>query len=218
MIPRSQSKEAGFTLVELLVSLILLAVMTMLLVEGLQFALQPMRRQIAHSEEMSTLPVVYRLLRTHLADARPIAPIDGELDAVAFDGREDRLDFVSAAPQASAEGGLYLFRLDVESGQLHLHWHPFDGLLRADDRVADDAVLLDGVRRVEMAYYGQRVSDTRLAWRSEWRQVAYLPLLVRIEFQFNSAEVPPVLIVAPRLEPLRAVPFAVQPAADPSRQ
>jgi general secretion pathway protein J len=207
------SAESGFTLIELLVSLVVLGLLTTVLLEGFRFVTRPLQLYTARFEEASRLSVAYGLLRTQLADARPIEPFNGILDEVAFDGRPDRVTFVAAAPRGAAEGGLYLFRLEVISGQLRFGWQLFDGLLPTG-RPGNDLVLVSGVRRVDLAYYGPRGSDSKVEWHDEWRQTAYLPSLVRLAFELANGEHPPPLVVAPRLQPLRAIPGAgVAPAA-----
>jgi len=216
-MPRSRFHEAGFTLIELLVCLALLALMTALLVEGLRFAMQPLNHQAARFVEAGKLPVTYNFLRTHLADARPIVPIEGTVGAVAFDGQAHRVMFVATAPQGADQGGLYLFRLEVTAEQLHIRWQLFEGMLAGDEKSANDSVLLDAVRRAELTYYGRRWSDANLGWHDEWRQMPYLPLLVQFEFELANGDRPPPLIIAPRLQPLRAVPVVNGPAAEISR-
>jgi len=218
MIPRCRRQEAaGFTLIELLVSLTLLALLTTVLLAGFRFATQPLQRQAARFEEADNLPVVYGFLRTRLADARPLVPINGESDAVAFDGSQRSVGFVAAAPQGAARGGLYLFSIDVASGQLRARWHLFEGLLPTVDEDASDTVLLDGVAGVDIAYYGARLSDADVAWRDQWRDVPYLPLLVRFEFELAQGKQIPALVIAPRLRPLRAIPVATAPPSAASR-
>jgi general secretion pathway protein J len=209
---RSRRREAGFTLIELLVSLALLALLTTVLLAGFRFATQPLQRQAGRFEEAAALPVVDAFLRARLADAQPIVPINGEADAVAFDGRPSRVDFVAAAPQGAALGGLYLYSIDVASGKLRARWRLFAGLMPAADEDAGDTALLDGVRRIDFAYFGARISAEDVAWRDQWRDVPYLPLLIRFEFVMANGERVPALVVAPRLRPLRAVPIATAPS------
>jgi len=211
MIFRSRRREAGFTLIELLVSFALLGLLTTVLLAGFRFATQPLQRQASRFEEAHNLPVVDAFLRARLADARPIVPINGEADAVAFDGRRGRVDFVAAAPQGASRGGLYLYSIDVASGKLRARWRLFAGLMPAADEDAGDTTLLGDVRRIDLAYFGARISTEDVAWRDQWSDVPYLPLLVRFEFVMANGEPVPALVVAPRLKPLRAVPVATAP-------
>ena len=208
---RSGRREAGFTLIELLVSLVLLALLTTALLGGFRFATGPLQRQAARFEDENRLPVVYGFLRARLADARPIAPVNGDTGAVAFDGRRNSVAFLTAGPQGGARGGLYLFSIDADAGQLRASWRLFEGLLPAAEEEDGDTVLLDRVRRIDLGYYGARLSDPGLAWQTEWRGEPYLPLLVRFEFVLASGERLPALVVAPRPQPLRAVPVATAP-------
>lgn len=203
-------------MLELLVSLALLALLTIVLLAGFRLATGQLDRQASRLERSTKLAVVYGFLRSHLADARLIEPVNSESDTVVFDGRRSRITFVGAAPEGAARGGLYLYSIETASGQLRARWRLFEGFLPAVDDDAEDTVLLDGVRRVDIAYYGALRGDADVAWQDEWLDAPYLPLLVRLGLVLEDGDPAPTLVVAPRLRPLRAIPTA-PPVAVPRR-
>lgn len=206
---RTPGRDAsGFTLLEMLVSLVLLALLSTVLLEGVRFATRTLERQLAGFERAGALPPAYGFLRTSLAGARPIVPVNGETDAVAFDGRSDSIAFVSAAPRGAVRGGLYLFTVDVASDRLRARWRLFNGLLPGAEEDAGEAMLLDRVGRIDIAYFGGRPGDADVAWRDQWRGVPYLPLAVRFGIELENGGTAPALVVAPRLQPLRTIPVA----------
>jgi general secretion pathway protein J len=208
---RSGRPEAGFTLLELLVSIALLGLLTMVLLAGLSLVMREVDRQTPRLDETAKLAVVYGFLHSHLADARPTIPVNLLGGAVAFDGGGTRVDFVAPAPDGATRAGLYLYSIEAAGSQLKARWRLFAGLLPAATEEAGETVLLDGLRQVDITYYGSPLGEAEIAWQHEWRNAPYLPLLVRFAFSLRDGGLAPALVVAPRPQPLRAVPVATAP-------
>lgn len=194
---------AGFTLLELLIAVVLVALLTGILLAAFRFEARQLDRQATRLGQSAEVPVAYSFLRDHLADARPIPPVNSSGVAIAFDGGATRVSFVGAAPQGALRGGLYLFAIDGTSARLQVHWQRFEGLLPAADAGAGEALLLDRVRRVALTYFGSLEPGSDPQWHGEWRNRAYLPALVRLDLEFADGEHPPALVIAPRLAPLQ---------------
>jgi len=218
--PRSRRRRqsAGFTLLELLIAITLLALLTTVLLAGFQLALHAFERHSRRLERSASLLVVYDFLRSRLAGARLIAPVNRLYGPILFDGRAGGLDFVSAAPQGAATGGLYLYSVTFGSGRLSVSWQRFEGMLPATGRESGEAVLLENLRSASFDYYGAPVEEAELAWRDEWRGAFYLPLLLRLNLTFIDGERAPPLVVAPRLRPSRGVPVGSPLPAETPRQ
>ncbi|HZT89848.1 MAG TPA: prepilin-type N-terminal cleavage/methylation domain-containing protein [Stellaceae bacterium] len=211
MIPHS-ARSAGFTLIELLVSLVLVALLTTVLLAGLRLVTQPVDRQADRLALSAKTSVVFGFVEARLADARPIVPVNGDTDAVAFDGGTGGVTFVGPAPQGAVGDGLYLYSLVASGDELRARWRRFDGLFSGSGEASDGSILLHGIRKAEFAYYGAATADTAVAWGDRWRDAAYLPLLVRLRLIMKTGERLPELVVAPRPQPLRAIPQAAAAA------
>lgn len=202
-------EPAGFTLLELLIALALLALLTTILLAGLRFEIRAEDRQSARLDRSSKIPVVYGFLRAHLSNARPILPVNSTGTTIVFDGRSADVTFVDAAPQGAQGGGLYVFTVNFATGQLRARWRPFEGTLPISEEGAGDTVLLDGIATANLQYFGAAGPTSRPVWQDQWRDASYLPLLIRFELTFIDGEHVPALVVAPRLRPLlAAVPSA----------
>jgi general secretion pathway protein J len=203
--PRANRSAAGFTLLELLVALNLLALLTV----GLAAALHAGNRAAAavdrSLDQSSQLALAYRFLRDALADAQPL-PLAGAAEPreIRFDGRPDRLSFVAELPPHLSIGGFadLTLALDgpVERSRLIVSWRTLTRAgAAAELGEAHSNVLLEHLRAVEFAYFGQADTNARAAWHDYWQAAIALPRLVRIRGQFVDGRSAPELIVTPRL-------------------
>jgi len=105
------ARQGGFTLIELLIAVSLLALLMAMLFAGLNAGTRHIGRQSERLDRASRTVLAQDFLRAQLADARALTPSNVPSDAITFDGRADGVDFVSAAPQAVAVGGLQVLSL-----------------------------------------------------------------------------------------------------------
>lgn len=195
-------KLAGFTLLELLIAVALLALLMTMLFGGLRLGTHQIERRSAWLERASRVALVQNFLRNQLGDARPLTVAASGDDAVVFDGRANELAFVGVAPESAVHGGLQLFAV----GLAHENGGAGELLLRA--RFYRDAaggfrrtVLLDHVESVSFAYFGSTAPNEPPRWHATWHDMAYLPTLVRLSVTFADGDRMPDLVVAPRVAP-----------------
>ena len=104
-------RQRGFTLLELLIAVVLLALITTMLLAGLQMETQNLPRQTGRLDRAAQLPPVYDFLRSELADAQPVVPIGATSRSIVFDGEPNAVHFVSTGPQSVQIGGLQLLSI-----------------------------------------------------------------------------------------------------------
>jgi general secretion pathway protein J len=199
---RRGGAAAGFTLVELLVALALMALLTAVLFGGLRFGLRAWEVGGGRMEASDRRQQAQELLRGLLAEARP--PVAGGALAPAFEGAPERLAFVAPLPAHRGPGGLYRFTLSVVAGQgggrLVLAWQPYDGDARAG-APADRAVLLERVAALRLDFFGAAGPAAPRRWQARWAVPDRLPELVRLRLERGAGEPAggwPDLVVAPR--------------------
>jgi general secretion pathway protein J len=192
----SRQGSAGFTLVELLVSLTLMAILSVLLAgavrTGARAAAGGERRMDDAGQVVIAQSVALRLLSALLPVAEPGA------EGLAFDGRPDGVEFIGLPPALSAPGGFYRLALLAERQGADLRL-----VLRsraiAESAAANQTVLLDRLAHIEFAYFGIRSDGEAAQWHDDWRANANLPTRIRIRFRTIDGQDLPDLVVALRL-------------------
>jgi general secretion pathway protein J len=198
---RGRNATRGFTLLEVVVALSLLALAVALALGTLRGATQATQRAEATAQRDERLRAVQGFLRRQVGGALPMAmaidPQSGE--ARFWDGGYDKLEFVAAMPGYLSRGGPQVQTLELVGDKLQFQFAMLtpDGPL---DPERDPVVLLDGIDEASFEY---RTFDDRGrpgAWRREWEQKSVLPPLVRLKVRFKDPRRHwPELVLAPRL-------------------
>ena len=205
-----KGRAAGFTLVELLVSLTLVGLISIALFGGFRFGTRAWEVGTQRAERLDELQVVQGFLRGRLSQA--LVPRhegeDGEQRGLLV-GNENSLSFTAPWLSSLNLGGLYVFDLslvsDNDKGELLIRWAPLAGEWNAipgQDSDPAERVLLEGVEEVVLSYYGTQRRGEDPAWYDTWEESPLLPQLVSLELGFaeESRRVWPPLIVALRAQ------------------
>jgi prepilin-type N-terminal cleavage/methylation domain-containing protein len=175
----------GFTLLELLVGVALMALLSGLLFAALRLGADGLDRVDATAQAAEDRRIVAAFLRQRLANAIPVIERDATGAHVAFDGSADRLRLVTDMPPAVG-GGAHRLELDNTARGLRLTWTP---LLGPDAEAAPTSRHLATVA-ARFAYYGQRAGEAAPVWHAQWRDELALPRLVRLQL----AGEPPLIV------------------------
>ncbi len=216
---RRDGDHAGFTLLELLVAMTVLALLTALLFGGLEFGTRVWKVGDAELERFARTDTAFALMRRTMmaaspklvfedrpaADRRAGARSRDSEPAVDFEGLPDGVRFIGPAPAAVLGGGLYRLAFGVVGqegvGQLVFAWQPQTVEPERQSEAATSRVLLDGIARARFAYFGTARDDDAAQWHDRWQNQPSLPMIVsvQLEFQPRDRRVWPQLLVAPML-------------------
>ncbi|HEV2552083.1 MAG TPA: prepilin-type N-terminal cleavage/methylation domain-containing protein [Stellaceae bacterium] len=201
---------AGFTLLELLIGIAVLGLLMGMLFGGLRLASHQVEWRTARLDRGSRVTLVQAFMRRSLADARPLEiegsrpSIAGPTVALAFDGTAEELEFVGPAPESAESGGLELIGLGLvrrgaAAGALSLRVRAYDTGAGGATAPLRETLVLEGVRQAQFAYFGVIAGETAPRWHESWRELPYLPALVRLTLTLSGGERVPDLVVALRL-------------------
>lgn len=197
--------DAGFTLLEVLVSLLLMALVTALLPGALhlgQRALnsgEPLQRSAAIMPARQFLS--QRLAEAHVSFKRDAA---GKI-ALDFSGEQAALSFVAPAVAAAREVGLVRYSLRSDNAG-----HPVRVVMQSlavgaagTPAPLSEALLDTATSALSFRYFGRGAGEERPSWHDTWKGEAELPRLVEVTFRHDAA-------AAATPETLASVPLIVE--------
>jgi general secretion pathway protein J len=199
----SRHAEAGFTLVEVLVALALLALVMAAATGAFRLTGAAVEAAGRRSEVAGEVALMRDVIRRQVARALPLTgPVDPETGAARslFQGTGTTLSFVVAEPPGPG-GGLVRVAFTVEpgtGGRRRLTWHR-SPLAGGPDHTATVA---EGPFDLAFAYLG---SD---GWTARWQDAAAPPRLVRLSIAVAGVAQPE-LLAAPRADAERGCVLAL---------
>ena len=179
----------GFTLLEALVAVTLLAVVVTFALGGLRLGARSWEAGNQRLEHVSAFHTTYRFLRQSLSQAFP-ATMGREGDLrYAFRGDAQELRFVVNDPTRAGMPGASVVALRVVSAaggrELRVVVAPFRPKARdLDVRTAnaeDEGLLISGAQDIGFAYFGARRPGDSPRWAPSWDAPDNMPLLVRLD-------------------------------------
>ena len=193
----------GFTLLETVVALTLLAVMLALLFAGLRTGLRAWDAGTSRGDRADQALLAYSFVRKELSAAFPWRLKDPLTVRLAFKGERERVRFVSMRPAEIGGGGLAFVSLEFESargarkeGRLVMR-RTFAAAESRDLAPLDDAeafALLDGVTSARFEYFGAENETAQLAWSDVWDHAQRLPTHVRLAVKLGDEELPEMVV------------------------
>jgi len=205
--PRGKAnRAAGFTLLEVLGALALLALLLVGVYGGVRSAIHGVRSGSAAIARVDQIGSAQRFLRGELAQvlAQPIARDDNGRP-VYFAGSAHEMRYVAPLPGYLGKLGpqLQVLKLvdDGKGGQrleLQLALLPPDG--QPPKPLGDPQVLLDHIKGGSFDYRGRDAQNRVLPWSEDWPDGSRLPQLVRIRLQTEGGYAWPELDVPLRVD------------------
>ena len=190
----------GFTLLELLISLVLISLVSLGVYGALGFGADALERGTSRSIENQRVRAALALIVRKLKSAYPLMLlVDGER-LVYFFGGEEELRFVASADRPEI-GGLekvsYFIKED-EDGE-HGLWMrisaptlPADLAEEREGSLYLEAEVLSDVDELVWEYFGQRQNEDEEAWHESWNgeEEPKLPQAVRLSWRAQVSNLP----------------------------
>ncbi len=182
----------GFTLLEVLMAVVLLALLMTLALTSIRTAIQASRSgeaMIARSEQSRT---VQGFMRRQLAQALPIA-YEQVADAGTerrFAGSADEVVFVATMPGYLSRGGAHVQTLSLVGNgrgqRLQFNHAQLNGYDPADPQfAAEPVVLMEGIASGRFEFRELDETGELGEWNSDWETSERLPLMIRLVLEFD---------------------------------
>lgn len=198
-----RARQAGFTLLEIIVALVVFGFLFVGLTEGTRTGFALWNLQTRRAGETEELDATARLLRSLLSSI-PILPTAADVTAsraISITGEADRLAFVGDLPTGLGATRRADITLELRAGRLVLTWAPHrHEQAGAPAGGSTEIELIRGVERLDLAYLGAASSGETPGWEAQWAGPE-LPLLIRVGLRFAKGDRRrwPNLIAAPQL-------------------
>lgn len=189
--------DRGFTLVELLVALTIMAMVAGLLMNSMSFSVNMAETVESGLYDVESLHQAQRAFRRQVQLARPLLRPDGpESQVLEFGATSSQLDFVAPLPGLSMGDLMYRISLQIVeppglpqgAGSLVMRYRPYlDGFGPDSDDDVREAVLFEGFSSASFSYLDTLAVGAG-SWSQEWRHTARLPDLVRLSIDFDGAK------------------------------
>lgn len=201
-------ERKGFTLVEMLVALVLLAIMALTLAGSINhFSLLGSRGGVA-AAHAQRIVAVEESLRRLLSSAKAQRGFDHDDGHLYFAGGRSRLVWLAPMPGRDGITRLHWLRLRSDNGRLVLDYRPFmrgddrvrftrNGRLEADFSNARQSVLISRLGSFSIRYMEQIRLGEKEIWRRDWQAREALPALIDLRLGDDKGEWPS-LIIRPR--------------------
>ncbi len=205
-------RSGGFTLVELLVAISLLALMSSVLFGSLNLAGRSWDAGEAKAESTANMRLASDYLRTQLTAQHPQRMRKRLEFPLLFGGESDEIRYAAALPGRVGLGGIWYYRVvlapvadkDTKALVLERVIPDLEDTAMPTFASAERSVLADDVKSLKFSYLGLDANaspEMTPTWRDRWDNAQQLPQLIRMEVAPRNGEPWPAVVIAPRSAP-----------------
>jgi general secretion pathway protein J len=188
------SDQRGFTLIEVMLAILLLAVLLAAAFGGIRSAVKGMHIGENLMDRTNRLRVAQEFIRHQLSRTLPLpfGQEHGTGKNLMFEGKHDLMRFVAPMPGYLSNGGAYVQTLELTNTRngkqlLFNHWmlNGFDvDKLRHGD--SEPVVLMDQVDSGKFEYRKLDDQGELEDWSDDWDDPSITPVMIRIELKMRK--------------------------------
>jgi len=206
-------RNAGFTLVELLLAVTLLSMLLALSYGGLRAATRATDRGQVILEESSRLRMAHQFVRKQLNQAIPLVfsqldeeSLEGEPGEV-FLGGPESIRFVGPMPGYLGFGGPQVQELSIVQGDNGLELVLTHALVQGFEESAlterAPIALIDRIASAEFQFQARDEEGYLMPWTNSWVETERMPVAVSLDIEFEEGAYTqwPMLVAAVKIDP-----------------
>lgn len=190
----SSGRQAGFSLVEVLLAVTLLGMILATAVGGLSASQRASASGEALIQETNQLRVVHQFVRRQLSLAQALIieqDEDGEEPPIRFMGERDHVLFVAPMPGYLSYGGSYVQMFRIEPGRhgqdLVFYFAMLNGYESGEIEWDEGITLIENLRRGQFWFLNEDPETDEPYWQTTWEDPERLPLAVEVELDLERA-------------------------------
>jgi prepilin-type N-terminal cleavage/methylation domain-containing protein len=178
------ARDAGYTLVELLVVLAVLAILSGLVVTSLHSVAEGWPRLTRSNADNESREATRRMLNHLFSQIYPAKLDDGSGTVIQFNGEHDRIDFLAPLAPRFGTDDIVLYTVRFLDDDLRIAWRLDRAVAAGEENSNPPAVeeRISDCRDGTFLYYGRAESGEEIRWWSSWKERKVLPLLIRVRF------------------------------------
>ncbi len=198
------NSQSGFTLLELLVSIVLIVMIVAIVGAAMRLGYKSMDKGEKKAELQERFKVSLDLMDSQIQSGIPLKTTDeitGGINQYVFEGKKDTLRFASNYSLLAGQKGYVVVAYRIETGP-----DSKQTLFAQENTVGienqREVKLLEGLDDIHFEYFYKGATDEEGQWIEEWVDTVTIPGKIRIHLALNNWKLS--LIVPVRTKPISA--------------